>query len=67
MVATNNNPVKKLLKERGITQVEIARHLGLSEGFVSQVINRKRKSNRVYLYIQLRLKKRFDELWGRAA
>ncbi len=67
MVAPSHNLVKKLLKERGITQQEIADHLGVSKSLVNQVVNFKKQSSRVQLYIQLRLKKRYEELWLRAA
>ena len=47
--------IKIALINKGITQVEIARELGVSHAIVSQEINGKRKSARVREYILARL------------
>ena len=67
MVAGRKSPVKKLLKDAGITNKEIADHLKRHPSLISQVVNFKKKSLRVQLYIALRLGKHYEDLWGRAA
>lgn len=67
MVAGQKSPVKKLLEDAGIPNTEIADDLKVHPSLISKVVNFKKRSLRVQLYIALRLGKHYEELWGRAA
>ena len=67
MVAPQKSPVKKMLEDAGIQNKEIAEHLKRHPSHISRVVNGKKKSLRVQLYIALRLGKHWEELWGWAA
>ena len=67
MVAGRKSPVKKLLEDAGIPNRQIADDLKVHPSLISKVVNFKKKSLRVQLYIALRLGKHYEELWGRAA
>ncbi|MDA2916991.1 hypothetical protein MYX64_09165 [Nitrospinae bacterium AH_259_B05_G02_I21] len=67
MVAGQKSSVKQQLEKRGIQNKEIAEDLKVHPSLISQVVNFKKRSLRVQLYIALRLGKHYEELWGRAA
>lgn len=45
------NTVSQRLKDAGITQAEIARHLGVCRQTVSRVVNGQKSSKRIQTYI----------------
>ena len=47
----HNRRVKALLLERGICQIDIAHTLGVSPGYVGDVINGRKRSQKVYAAI----------------
>jgi transcriptional regulator with XRE-family HTH domain len=59
----NSSEIKKLLKESGVTQVSIARKLGVSKEYVFEIIHGIRNSRKVREAIAEAVGRSFDELW----
>ena len=57
--------IKANLLLRGITQVEIARRLGVTKTWVSLIVNHKASSERVQRYIARLLNLPYEQVWGR--
>lgn len=67
MIAGRKNPVKELLKKKGVTQNQIARDLEVHPSHIGRVVSGKKKSLRVRLHICTRFNKSYEELWWWAA
>jgi transcriptional regulator with XRE-family HTH domain len=63
----NSNKIKAMLVERGISQAEIARCLGLRRGTVNRVLNGRGKSKRVRDCVINRLGTESIEYWPEVA
>jgi transcriptional regulator with XRE-family HTH domain len=55
--------IKILLLRAGITQTSIAKKLGVTLGFVNQIVNGQRHTKRVRMAIARAVGKRIEDLW----
>jgi transcriptional regulator with XRE-family HTH domain len=55
--------IKILLLRDGITQTSIAKKIGVTLGFVNQIINGQRRTRRVRMAIAKAVGRRVEDLW----